>query len=160
MKRKIQFALTAVLLAVFAAVFAGEAAAAQRLSYSVTNYETTRNSNGILQVTLTIKFTNIGRDERVITRLYDLSFVVTADIKSLTSGKTYKMSRYVSYNTFNDGEQLDLWPGKSTTARFHLLYNNFKGKGWKWEGEEKTGKPPLTNFKTSDISVKYETREP
>jgi hypothetical protein len=151
-------ALTALLLAVFALSFAGEALAAS-LGAQVTKYETFKAKNGIWQVRVFIEVTNNLDDDRVITNIYDLSFQTTADIKSVTSGKVYKMTRKAAYPTVKP-VKLDLWPGQSHTFKFELAYNNFTGKGWKWEGEEKTGKPPLTKFKTSNITMKYKTRRP
>jgi hypothetical protein len=154
---------TGAFLMLFAVMFcvlatASEAQAASRLSYSVTRYHSFKGSDGIWRIQVDIKVTNNSKDERVITRLYDASFDITADIKSLDSGKTYKMKHHPYFPSISDN--IDLWPGKSRTFELSVRYDRFQGKGWKWEGEEKTRKPSLINFKTSNISMKYETRIP
>jgi hypothetical protein len=151
-----------VVLAMTICLFAVSAeAAAPRLAYRVTKYETAKGNNGVFQVKVTISVTNDSNDERIVTKLYDVKFTVAAQIKSLTSGKVYNLQANPFYSSLSGGNNLDLWPGDSKTFVFNVQYNSFKGNGkWKWEGEEKTGKPPLTNFKTSNISMKYETRKP
>jgi hypothetical protein len=146
-------------LAVFVFAAASAEAAAPRLAYRVAKYETAKGNNGVLQVKISIQVTNNSGDERIVTKLYYAKFTVSAEIKSLTSGKVYQLQASPYYNSLTGGNNLDLWPGDSKTFVLNVPYTFFKGK-WKWEGEEKTGKPPLTNFKTSNISMKYETRRP
>jgi hypothetical protein len=164
MKQALAVFVTVICL--FTAVTSAAAAtAAPRLLYAVTKYETAKGDDGVLRVRISIKVTNNSNDEKIITKLYGASFTVTAEVKGLTSGKVHKMQVKRSYSSLSGGNNLDLWPGDSKTLLFSIPYNSFEdtieGKGeWIWEGEEKTGKPPLTNFQTSNISMKYETRVP
>jgi hypothetical protein len=93
----------------------------------------------------------------IITSVYEPSFVIEADITGVQD--TYRMKATPSYTKYTAGNDIDLWPDRSKTLHFDVPYTLFKGEKWKWEGEEKTGRPPLENFEVSNIFMKYKTKE-
>ena len=161
MKGKVKFAVTALVLAVFVALGLCASEAAANVKCSVTKYETVRGNDGILRVRVTIEVMNVNNDGRVVTGLYEAKFSISAQITSLTSGKTYTLQANPIWNSITGGKNLNLHPGDTKIFYFPVPYNHFIGDGsWRWEGEEKTGNPPLKNFKAWNISMNCVLSQP
>jgi hypothetical protein len=160
MKTGLKFAALVLALVVLTAAFAGGAEAAkQAYKASVEKYETFKGDDGIMRVRIHLKIMNTSSSN--IVKVYDVQMTTNAKIKSSTSGNVYDMQAKTKFDTLGGDSKYTIEPGDSKTFKINVKFTSFKDptEKWKWEGEEKSGKPPLTDFKVSKFSAEVVTKK-
>ena len=141
MKGKVKFTLAAVLLAVFVAMFAGEAMAkpdwlgVKIRSWSIQKVGQNSGKPGYYKLNLEITHTNNNND-RVITAIYGKTGKFTLRKEFVYKGK--KTTAFSVMNLKSDRtNNVDLTPGEATTLSYELSIthcdNGLKGVGWTWD---------------------------
>jgi hypothetical protein len=130
MKGKVKFAAVAVFLAVFVAMFAGEAAAANRPSWLgwkfYTEFERTPNVSNInspnyWRLKISVTHTN-NSTNRIVTAIFNKSLTVTA-----TGARDNKAS--VKSTRVNE---TNLYPGQSQTLYYYVSVGDLMGNLADW----------------------------
>jgi len=134
-------------------MFLGAAVSEASFRWNPEKFESYKDKDGNMRVRIFMKITNTS-DKLAIVGLHNAKMEISGTISG------YKLMDKANFDKVSSVKNLQ--PGKSVTAKFNVRYKSFKDADpsdgtWKWEGEEKTGNPPITNLKITKFTAESET---
>ena len=145
-----------ILVGVMAWVFVGEAVA-QTISFRTENFRRVNTEKG-QAVAFDIVAKNVT-NERIVTRIYDITCHIEGNVTSPTSGRVGRASCDMKWDVPSKFKNLNLGPQESVKNGVSVPYTSFKHSEWRWEGEQNDPNFYITDIVVSNIKCKADGKE-